>query len=87
MAEEINWKKLLNLRYPSYKIEVETYLDSLNISSSSEVSIEKIYEAIKDDPDVDGNLKILYKEAIFDSNVKVKNRMESRMANFRRNLM
>ena len=87
MAEGIDWKKLISMRYASYKVEVEAYLDSLSISSSSEISIERIHEAIKDDCNVDENLKLLYKEAAMGSNKDVKLRMKNRMSNFRRNLM
>ena len=87
MAEEIDWPKLLDTRYHSYNVEVTAYLDSLHIANSSEVSIQKIYEAIKDDPEVDANLKLLYKEAVNGTNKAVKNRMKNRMSNFCRALM
>ena len=87
MAENINWAALLDARYASYNVEVTAYLDSLDISSSSEVSIEKIYQAIKDDTEVDSNLKLLYKEAAFGTDKGVKKRMKNRVSNFRRTLM
>ena len=87
MAEGIDWNALLDVRYHSFTVEVEAYLESLNVSSSSEVSIDKIYQAIRDDPEVDPNLKLLYKEAVYGTNKQVKKRMKSRMSNFRRNLM
>ena len=83
MASGIDWDKLLEGCYPSHKVEVNAFLDSLEISSSVEVSIEKIYDAIKYDENVCKYLKILYKEAIFGSEKLVKNRIRNRIGNFR----
>ena len=52
MASQINWKELIHARYPSYKVEVNAFLDSLEVSSSSEISIEKVYGTIKGDPEI-----------------------------------
>ena len=86
MANAINWKELIRARYPSYKVEVNAFLESLEVSSSSDISIEKVYEAIKDDPQVNSNLILLYWEAAFGSNKDVKVHMKSRMSNFKRGL-
>ena len=86
MACQVDWKALLKGKYPSYKLEVEAYLESLEIATSSEVSAGKCYEAICDAPNVSENLKILYKEALFGSNKDVRARIKNRMSNFHRNL-
>ena len=86
MATSSEWKKLLDARYPSYKVEVRAFLDSLDVSNSNEISAEKV-DAIKFDEDVDDNLKLLYSEAIYGSDKEVKARIKNRMANFKRGLM
>ena len=62
MAEQVNWEELLEKKYPSYRVEVQAFLDNAHISRSTDVSIEKIYEAIQDDPKVNAELKMLYHE-------------------------
>ena len=87
MAAPTDWKKLCDARYPSYKVEVSAFLDSLEISSSTEISMQKIYYAIRDDNNVCSDLKLLYKEAIFGNEKLVKARIKNRIGNFRRGLM
>ena len=87
MASQVNWKELLDGRYPSYKVEVNAFLESVDISSSTEVSMDFIYEAIKSDPNVCDNLKLLYHEANFGTHKLVKKRIKSRVAGFRRALV
>ena len=86
MADEINWDELLDKRYPSCKIEVETFLDTAYISCSTDVSMIKIYDVIVKDPNVSEVLKMLYHEAIHDSNKDVKSSIHNRVANFHRSL-
>ena len=86
MASPINWEELIAGRYPSYMVEVNAFLESLEVSSSSEISLEKIYFAIKDDPQINSNLVLLYREAVLGTNKDVKARMKSRMSNFKRTL-
>ena len=86
MASFIDWSELLDKKYPSYKVEVNAYLDSLEIATSNDVSIEKIYQAIKDNEDVSDNLKALYHECLYGSNPSVKSRIRNRVSNFRRAL-
>ena len=86
MASGFDWEKILEGRYPSYKVEVNAFLDSLEISSSVDVSIQKIYEAIKSDENVCDNLKLLYQEAVYGSDKGVKSRIRNRIGNFRRGL-
>ena len=86
MASQVDWATLLKGKYPSCKLEVNAYLDTLDIATSNLVSAGKCYEAICDDPNVNENLKILYKEALFGSNKEVCACIKSRMSNFRRNL-
>ena len=86
MAEQVNWQELLDKKYPSYRVEVQAFLDNAHISRSTDVSVQKIYEAIKDDPQVKKELKMLYNESIFGNDKSVKNRMRNWMANFCRSL-
>ena len=67
-------------------MEVEAYLDSLDVATSSDISISKIYEAISHVEDINPNLKALYQEACFGTNKDVKSRMRNRISNFRRSL-
>ena len=82
MAQSMDdeWAPLLKAKYPSYTVEVQAFLDSLDIVTSSEISMEKIYEAIREDPKVNENLKYLYVEAIFGSNKDVRARIKNRVA-------
>ena len=84
MASKINWAALLEKKYPSYTVEVNAFLDSADESKSTDVSIQNIYQAIRNDPKVDSNLKILYHETIYGTNKDVKLRIRNRVANFRR---
>ena len=86
MASAMDWTEILEERYPSYKVEVDAFLDSLEVSSSPEISIEKIYYAIKDDLQINENLVALYYEAAFGSNKEVKKHMKNRISNFKRGL-
>ena len=76
MATSIDWEAILDQRYPSYKVEVNAFLDSLEVSSSPEISIEKVYYAMKDHPEINENLILLYHEAAFGSNKEVKTRIK-----------
>ena len=86
MASGIDWSSLLEKKYSSYKVEVNAFLDSLDIANSIEISIQHIYEAIKGDSKVHENLKALYCEAINGTNREVKNRIRNRVSNFKRAL-
>ena len=87
MSDQVDWKKLLEARYPSYKVEVNAFIESVDISSSTEVSIDHIYDAIKSDPNVCDNLKLLYHEAVYGSNKEVKKWIKSHVSNFLRALV
>ena len=86
MASVLDWESLLEKKYPSYKVEVNAFLDSLDISNSVDLSIEYIYDCIKDDAQVNPNLLALYYEAINGSEKEVKARMRNRISNFKRAL-
>ena len=85
-SNAINWDEILEGKYPSFRIEVETFLDTQHISKSTDVSMIKIYQAIVNDGNVDEILKMLYHEAIYGTNKDVKSRIRNRIANFRRSL-
>ena len=86
MALKIDWSDLLDKKYNSYKVEVSAYLDSLDVSNSSDISMQFIYEHICNAPKVHENLKLLYKEAIYGTKKAVKMRIRNRLANFKRSL-
>ena len=86
MASGEDWLKLIKARYPSYKVEVEAFLDSLSVSNSTELSIAWIFDAIKYEDHVDDNLKLLYGEAVMGTDKDVKARIKSRVSNFKRAL-
>ena len=65
MASQVDWKLLLKGKYPSYKREVEAYLESVEICTSNEMSARKCYEAICNAPEVDENLKTLQRSLIW----------------------
>ena len=83
MASQVNWKEMLEGRYPPYKVEVNAFLDSIEISSSTEIAMDYIYQAIKGNPNVGDNLKLLYHEAVYGCDKEVKKQIKSRVANFR----
>ena len=84
MAENLDWDEILNDRYTTFKIEETAFAESLKIANSTEVSAEKIYEAIQDDPDVPENLKLIYREAVYGDNECAKSRIKNRISNMRR---
>ena len=86
MASNIDWSSLLVPRYPSYKLEVEAFLDGLGVSASSDILLHKMYQAIRLEPEVSENLKLLYREALYGTQREVKARMRGRVANFKRAL-
>ena len=79
------WQQPLSDRYATYKVEERAFAQSLKVCNSTDVSAEKIYDAIKDDGDVSPNLKALYREAIFGTDKDVKARIKHRISNLRRN--
>ena len=83
MSSVIDWAAILEKKYPSYMLEVETFLDTIHISRSNDVSMIKIYEVILHDPNIDEVLKMMYEETIYGKNKDVKLRMRNRVANFR----
>ena len=76
------WKK----NYNSYTVEVEAFLENANVSKSTDISIQNIYQAIRNDDKVNSNLKLLYHETIYGKNKDVKSRIRNRIANFQRTL-
>ena len=86
MANEVNFAKLLDKKYASYTVEVEAFLDTCQVSSSTEVAAQMIYDKIKDYCKVDSNLKILYHEAVFGSDKDVKACIKNRITHFWRTL-
>ena len=86
MANFIDFDGLLEKKYPSYTVEVNAFLNSLDVASSTEVSVGLIYNVIRNDPNVDPNLKLLYHEAIHGDDPNVKKRITNRVTHFRRTL-
>ena len=86
MASGTNWSEILEERFPSYQAKVNAFLDTVHISKSTDVSIEKIYNAIQYDEDVPHKLKLLYHECIFGTDKNVKSRIRNCVSNFKRGL-
>ena len=86
MASATNWAELLDKKYPSYTVELNAFLATANVCKGTDVSIQNIYEAIRNDDKVEANLKILYHECIYGTNKDVKLRICNRVAHFRRTL-
>ena len=84
MACNIDWEEILKDRFVTFKVEETAFIESLQICNSSEIAAEKIYETIKFDEDVPENLILMYKEAVYSENEKVKSRIKNRIANIRR---
>ena len=85
-SKGINWAELLEKKYNSYTVEVEAFLETAHVSKSTEISIQNIYSAIRNDDKVDSNLKLLYHETIYGTNKEVKTRIRNRVSHFRRTL-
>ena len=85
MASNIDWEDVLKDRFPTFKVEELAFIESLKIANSTEVAAERIYEAIKTNDEIPENLKILYKEAVYGSQEKVRLRIRNRIGNIRRN--
>ena len=85
MAALENWDEILKERFPTYKVEEDAYIDSLEVAHSTEVYIERIFEAIKNDASVHDNLKLMYREALDGGNKDVVKRIKNRISNIHRN--
>ena len=79
MASPTDWKQLLIPRYPSYKTEVEAFLDGLDVSNSNDILVQIIFESIEFNDSIPDNLKLLYAEAANGTDKEVKARMKSRV--------
>ena len=86
MASNLDWSLILRDRFATFKVEETAFLESLKICNSTEIAIERVFEAIKDDVDIPRNLKLMYRESIFGDNEKVKQRIRNRISNIRRHL-
>ena len=86
MDSPVDWDVVLKGKYISFNVEIEAYLDSVDIATSTQISASKIYDAIKDDESVHPNLKLIYKEYLFGTNKEVRARIKNRITNFRRTL-
>ena len=73
MASRFDWDEILRDRYATFKLEEEGFIESLKVCNSTEVSAQKIYYTIRDAPDIPTNLIMMYREAVFGFNEKVKN--------------
>ena len=85
MAAQINWADILSQRFPTFRVEETAYLSCLEIASSMEVYIEKIYEAVRHQDHVPENLKLMYHEASINGNKEVVRRIQNRISHIRRN--
>ena len=71
-----SWK---NQRLPLLEIEEDVFLNSILSSNGADVIAKKIYEFIKDDPNISDQLKQLYKDGLYSRDPKIKHRLRSRM--------
>ena len=83
MAVSVDWSDILDKKIPSFKVEVTAFLDSLDVSNSTDVSMAFIHERIRNDVKVPENLKLLYREAVYGKEKVVKLRIKNRLANFK----
>ena len=83
MSGNINWSDLLEKKYPSFAVEVEAFIDSAHVSKSTDISIQNIYQAIRNDDHIESNLKLLYHKTIYGTNKEVKLRIRNCVAHFR----
>ena len=86
MASKMDWGPLLVKKYVSFNVEVEAFLESLDVSNSTDISMAFIYDRIKNDEHVSPDLIKLYKEAVYGTEKVVKLRIKNRLTNFKRNL-
>ena len=80
-----DWELILNDRSPVFKLEEQGFKDSLEICNSTDVSAEKFNYTIRDSEEIPENLKAMYREAVFATHEKVRNRIKNRISNMRRN--
>ena len=86
MASNVDWSEILKDKYSTFKIEEKAFVESLKICNSNEIAAEQIYQAIKDEDEIPDNLKLIYREAVYGSNERVKLRVRNRIGNIRRHL-
>ena len=86
MAANVDWPSIMKDRFATFEIEETAFCKSLQICNSTEVAIAKIYEAIKDLQDIPNSLILMYREAAYGENEKVKRRIRNRISNIRRNM-
>ena len=81
MAGYIDWEEFMHDQYATFKLEELGFEESLKICNSTDVSAEKIYYTIRDADDIPENLKMMYREAVFGHNEKVRNWIKNRISN------
>ena len=86
MASNIDWTPLLEKKYVCFKVEVNTFLESLDVANSSDIAMAYVYDKIRNDRQVSPDLKALYREAVYGTEKSVKLRIKNRLANFKRTM-
>ena len=86
MAKQGKFEAILHKKFASFNVEINAFLDSCEISNSNDIAMDIIYEAIRNEPKIDADLKVLYHEAIYGTDKAVKLRIRNRITNFRRTL-
>ena len=84
MAGQVNWTEILEICYPSFTAEVNAFLESFQVSASPEIAAQIISDSIKADPKVWDNLKLLYHEAAYGNDKKVKKWIFNHITHFQR---
>ena len=81
----MDWTEILKPAYSTYKCEEDAYIEISKITIDNEIALEYLFDnAVRENFQVERNLRELYNEAINGSNKEVRRRMLSRMSNFKR---
>ena len=78
MAGEDYWKEFLDQKFKVYNIEETVYIQSSQKANGPDMFAKFICDAMKPG-DVPKALHMLYHEAVYGSDVNVKNRIRNRM--------
>ena len=78
MANVSEWDAILNDKFKVYPVEESIYIDSVHRANGPEMFAKFICDQICPG-DVPENLQRLYREAVYGTDAKVKNRIKKRM--------
>ena len=78
LANVSEWDAILNDKFKVYPVEESIYIDSVHRANGPEMFAKFICDQIRPS-DVPENLQKLYREAVYGTDTKVKNRIKKRM--------